>query len=291
MGAKRRPIKAGVRAKLALAAILLGGGVFGAEGVADDSGKPIAADLYVDMEAGAPGDAITTSLLDAMTHGTGGKWSLRHGQDRDWKEPLPEFTVSSHETPAPVPVIVGGVTYKDANGSRGWAGDMLTPVRGVTYTFSTDHPSVSVGFFMEYHATKKYTPIDLVAINARNGDFVVMQTTEHPRNLGARMHTGDHWDEKNKRTSKVGTVIPMEDGRLYWVSMRFVQHGESSLALFDPATFEQLGPTSTLTLTSTSPAHNIIIGRTDNHGVTAPAVVYWDDLVVDWSKAVFPLVP
>jgi hypothetical protein len=46
-----------------------------------------------------------------------------------------------------------------------------------------------------------------------------------------------------------------------------------------------------LTLVSDSPAHNIIIGRTDNHGVTAPATVYWDDLVVDWTNAVFPLVP
>jgi hypothetical protein len=73
--------------------------------------------------------------------------------------------------------------------------------------------------------------------------------------------------------------------------MRFVQHGESSLALFDPVSFRQLGPTSSLTLVSDSPAHNLIIGRTDNHGLMAPVVVYWDHLIVDWSKAVFPLVP
>jgi hypothetical protein len=162
---------------------------------------------------------------------------------------------------------------------------MATPMRAVVYTFSAAHPSVSIGFFLEYHATKKYTPIDLVAINARNGDYVVMNTTEHPRNLAARVHT------QGKEKSLVGTPIPMEDGKLYWVSMRFVQHGDSSLALFDPVTFKQIGPTSTLTLVSDSPAHNIIIGRTDNHGVTAPATVYWDDLVVDWTNAVFPLVP
>ncbi len=209
---------------------------------------------------------------------------LRHGQDKDWKDPLAEFTVSSHATPLPAPVVVGGVTYKDA-GTRGWACDMLTPMRAVVYTFSKPHPSVSIGFFLEYHATKKYTPIDLAAINARSGDYVVMNTTEHPRNLGARVHT------QGKETSLVGTLIPMEDGKLYWVSMRFVQHGESSLALFDPVTFEQLGPTSSLTLVSDSPAHNIIIGRTDAHGVIAPVTVYWDNLLVDWSKAVFPLLP
>ena len=31
---------------------------------------------------------------------------------------------------------------------------------------------------------------------------------------------------------------------------RFTQHGDSSLALFDPKTFQQIGPTSTLTPSS-----------------------------------------
>jgi hypothetical protein len=279
---------------LACAAVLLCGEICATEATAqdakDDAKKPIAADLYIDMEAGRPGDPITIDLLNAMTHGAGGKWSLRHDHDRDWKEPMAEFTVAARQTLLPVPVIVGGQTYKNT-GKRGWACEMLTPMRAVTYTFRASHPSVSVGFFMEYHCTKKWTPIDLVAINARNGDFVVAQTTEHPRNIGMRVHTGDHWEPGGKKGSKVGITIPMEDGKLYWVSMRFVQHGESSLALFDPATFKQIGPTSTLTLTSDSPAHNLIIGRTDAHGVTDKATVSWDDFLVDWSKAAYPLVP
>ncbi len=274
-----------------LAAIFLGGTLWVTEVSAEDAERRIIADLYVDMEAGALGDVITTNLLDKMTHGTGGTWGLKCGRFGAPHEALKEFTVSSHEVRLPTPVSVGGITYKDTAGTRGWACEMLTPVRAVAYTFSVDHPSVSVGFFMEYHATKHWTPIDLVAINARNGDFVVMNTTEHPRNLGLRVHTGDHWEPGGKKGSKVGIAIPLEDGKLYWVSMRFVQHGESSLALFAPVTFRQIGLTSTLTLTSDSPAHNLVIGRVDDHGITSPATIYWDNLIVDWSHAVFPLLP
>ena len=56
-------------------------------------------------------------------------------------------------------------------------------------------------------------------------------------------------------------------------------------------TFRQIGLTSTLTLTSDSPAHNLVIGRVDDHGITSPATIYWDNLIVDWSHAVFPLLP
>ena len=253
--------------------------------------QPLVADLYVDMEAGKPGDAMTTQLLDAMTRGDGGTWRVRRG--REWTDtPLAEFTVSAPRGHLPVPVSVDGVIHKNTEDKRGWVCDMATPARCIAYTFKTPHPAVSVGFFLEYHGTKKWTPLDFVIINSTDGDFVAMNTREHPQTPGVRVHTGDRGPNNEQRiASRAGPVIPLEEGKLYWVSMRFTQKGDSSLALFDPQTFKQIGPTSTLTLTSNTPARSITIGRCDNHGVVAPTTIYWNDFVVDWTTARFPLLP
>ena len=53
--------------------------------------------------SGKPGDAMTTQLLDAMTHGTGGTWSMRRGAEKT-ETPLAEFTVGAAKGHLPVPV-------------------------------------------------------------------------------------------------------------------------------------------------------------------------------------------
>jgi hypothetical protein len=264
--------------------MLLGGAA------ADPPRKPLVADLYVDMRAGQPGDAMTLQFLDAMTHGAGGTWSMRRGPEKT-ETPLAEFTVSAGKGRLFGPVSVNGVLHNKVEDQRGWACELATRVRCVVYTFKAPKPAVSLGFFLEYHGTKQWTPLDLVCINSVD-DFVVMNTREHPLTPGVRVHTGDRGPNNEPKPSRAGPVIPLEDGKLYWVSMRFMQHGDSSLALFDPRTFQQIGPTSTLTLTSNNPARMIMIGRCDNHpGAIPPTTIYWNDLVVDWSTARFPLLP
>ncbi|MCE9607690.1 MAG: hypothetical protein K8U03_22610 [Planctomycetia bacterium] len=252
--------------------------------------SPLVADLHVHMEAGKLGDAMTVELLNAMTRGDGGTWRIRRG--REWTDtPLTEFTVAPARGRLPGSVSVNGVVHENKEDKHGWACELATPVRCITYTFKTPQPKVSVGFFLEYHGTKKWTPLDLVSINSSDGDFVVLNTREHPQTPGFRVHTGDRGPNNERLGSRAGPIIPVEDGKLYWVSMRFTQNGNSSLALFDPKTFEQIGPTSTLKLNSNTPARSIMIGRCDNHGVVAPTVVFWNDLVVDWTTARFPLLP
>ena len=277
-------------AKLSLVAALLVCGIPAHVASAQSPRQPLVADLYVDMEAGKPGDVMTTQLLDALTRGTGGTWSMRRGSERT-ETPLAEFTVSAARGHLPVPVSVNGVVQKNTEDKRGWACAMATPVRCFIYTFKTPQPLVSIGFFLEYHGTKKWTPLDLVIINSTDGDFVAMNTREHPQTPGVRVHTGDRGPKNERIGSRAGPVISLEEGKLYWVSMRFTQQGDSSLALFDPVTFEQIGPTSTLTLNSNTPARSITIGRCDNHGEVAPTTIYWNDLVVDWTTARFPLLP
>ena len=275
---------------LTLVAAFLAGVMPPGEAPADPPRQSLVADLYVDMESGKPGDAMTLQLLNAMTHGAGGTWSMRRGPEKT-DTPLAEFTVSAAKGHLPVPVSVNGVIHKNAEDQRGWACELATPARCIYYTFKTPHPAVSVGFFLEYHGTKAWTPLDLVCINSID-DFVVMNTREHPQTPGVRVHTGDRSPGNEPKPSRAGPVIPLEDGKLYWVSMRFTQHGDSSLALFDPKTFQQIGPTSTLTLTSNNPARMIMIGRCDKHpGAIPPTTLYWNDLVVDWTTAKFPLLP
>lgn len=261
------------------------------EGRTRAAGKPyvINADLYVDMEAGTPGKAFNAGAMDAATHGNGGTWSFRRGPAFSREGQMAELTIATMKPHLTVPVSVGGVTYKSRKGDRGWAFDLRTPLRAASFKFSDPHPAVSIGFFIEYHAPPKWFYIDLAAIDAQDGDFVVLQAVENSSDRIAHVHTGDHWGKGGG--SKVGGAIPLEDNKLYWVSMRFVRHGESSLALFDPVTFKQLGPTSNLMLTSNSPTYDVILGRTDNHGAITPLTMVWDDLVVDWTHAVFPLIP
>src|SRR2546429_6272858 len=57
-----------------------------------------------------------------------------------------------------------------------------------------------------------------------------------------------------------------------------------ALPIFMRAGVLQIGATSTLTLTSNTPARMIMIGRCDKHpGAIPPTTIYWNDLVVDWK--------
>ena len=66
---------------------------------------------YLDMESGTNGQPVTTAILNAATHASGGSWSVN--------APLTHFMVStSFEASLLHPVTIGSSTFNDANSKR-----------------------------------------------------------------------------------------------------------------------------------------------------------------------------
>ena len=97
---------------------------------------------YLDMESGSSREPITTTILNAATHASGGTWSVNTS--------LTHFMVStSFETPLLLPVTVGGVTFNDVGSTRSFVFTNIANREFATYTFTQRTPKLS--FDGRYH--------------------------------------------------------------------------------------------------------------------------------------------
>ena len=92
------------------------------------------------------------------------------------------------------------------------------------------------------------------------------------------------------------THVKVAVGKPYWVNLHFDGNaGTVSGAVFDPANgFAQVGTTMVARSTVGAKVYGSIrFGRTSAHGnhPDAKSQSYFDNIIVDYSKAAFPLVP
>ena len=91
--------------------------------------------------------------------------------------------------------------------------------------------------------------------------------------------------------TQVGPAIPIVANQRYWVSLQYDgTAGTCSVAVFDPVTFAQIGTTSVVPMDKNLNVGPVIVGS-NGHGVTMSAHTYFDNLIIDWNTAPFPVVP
>jgi hypothetical protein len=238
---------------------------------------------YLDMESGSSRESITTTILNAATHASGGTWSVNTS--------LTHFMVStSFETPLLLPVTVGGVTFNDVGSTRSFVFTNIANREFATYTFTQRTPKLSFGLYLRLSGfTGQDNSFDLVAVEAE-GDFLVVNFQDRSSGFAYRVHTLDV-NSIGPGGSGVGVPVPVVLNKTYWVTCLWDKANlTATLKVYDPQTWLLIG-TSTNVIESRN-AENLIIGRYDAHGgAVENSSTYFDDLIWDVTGATYPLFP
>ena len=225
--------------------------------------------MYLDFENSSDGTTITTDILRASTHCGNGVWSLTNN-------PITGMTISTdaqkqlHST-----VTTCGKQYTDTTGTRGLRYDMSQTARYATYSWSTPSSSVSVGFFYKISVTDT-NYYSAFAIIAGGGDYAVL----HIRSGAMYLET---W---------TGTTTPINisPNTWYWVTMQYNAGGTHYLQVYETTGWTLLGSASNAATGNFMP-NGIEIGRTGSESGFPSAYWYYDNIVIDYLKGTFPILP
>lgn len=238
---------------------------------------PIAANTFVDFEAGNDEDLLTTEMLDTGTHESLGTWSFPEGNSA--------LNVELGDFDFYTPFTVGASTYL-GTGTRVIRGDNSFQTNSARLGLTVPVDNLSLGLFITYgdnnYGPGSYRGLDLVSINGANDGsphFVVMQQSNSatPKVI---CHT------ENGGTTGISITL----SKRYWLTVRYVKGDKGYVALYDPDTWTQVGSTQELEIGNTQ-AVSVTFGARDAHGGDPSSFTYFDNLVIDTTDATFPLGP
>jgi hypothetical protein len=226
---------------------------------------------YIDFENSTDGTTIDIGVLAASTHCGNGIWSLT-------TSPITGMTISTDaQKELPSPVTTCGTQYGDAAGTRGLRYDVSQTGRYAAYNWSSTPNSASVGFFymITVSDTNYYSVFN---INGRSGlDYAVLNV----HNGAIRLEVG----------SQISSApINISPNTWYWVTMQYNAGGTHHLQVYDTTSWTLLGDLSNGATGNDSPG-GISMGRTGSETGYPSAFWYYDNIVVDYLTAKFPIVP
>lgn len=226
---------------------------------------------YIDFEASTDGMTITTDILAASTHCGNGVWSLA-------TSPITGMTISTDaQKQLPSPVTTCGTQYADATGTRGLRYDISQTGQYAAYTWSATSGSASAGFFYKItvNDTNYYS---VFSINGQSGlDFSALNIHD-----GAmRLEVG---------SQVISAPINISPNTWYWVTMQYNAGGTHRLQVYDTTSWVLLGDLSNAATGNDAPT-SISIGRTGSEPGFPSGYWYYDNIIVDYLTAEFPIVP
>jgi hypothetical protein len=243
------------------------GPISGSTGLTVASPFPgITYDMWVDFEQCTSGLAPTTTCLANSTHGTAGTWDVSNMAG-----------LITIQTAAQAPNPDGdtgtlGMAYNLGNGAAGyiqWAPP--SPLSSLSFGlwYKTSHPG-------DYKEGPHF-------ITLWNATFGPMERLSDERS--------SFYNYRQIRVSPLDAAVTgLADNTWYWCTMKWVQGGEGSFSVYDAS----LNLVGTVTFTGTNfSVQQIQLGNSVD--VSDPAqsgeTTYFDDLIVDYTHANFPLVP
>jgi len=226
---------------------------------------------YIDFENSTNGTTITTDVLAASTHCGNGIWSLT-------TSPINGMTISTDaQKQLPSPVTTCGTRYTDVTGTRGLRYDISQTARYAAYNWSTTSNRASVGFFYKITVTDT-NYYSVFNINGRSGlDYAVLN-----------IHDGAIRLEVGSQISSA--PISISPNTWYWITMQYNAGGTHHLQVYDTTNWTLLGDISNGATGNDSPG-GISMGRTGSETGYPSAYWYYDNVIVDYLTAKFPIVP
>jgi hypothetical protein len=174
----------------------------------------------------------------------------------------------------PSPVTTCGTQYSDAAGTRGLQYDMSQTARRATYTWSTTSNSASVGFFFEI--TVSDTNYNTVFNIAGGLDYAALIIQNGAMALETKSGTSN--------------PIPMLPNVWYWITIQYNAGGTHQMQVYDTTNWTLIGSGSGAATGNYQPTA-IEIGRNGSEPGFPSAFWYYDNIVVDYLTAKFPIVP
>jgi hypothetical protein len=255
------------------------------------SADTITADVFIDMNVGnADGTTLTTTILNSSTIGTFSSWSLTPSTPTG-------LTVNIHKTDRLVPVIVGGTSYPTNHTSRTIALDNSHNFTIATLTSPSGHHVVSWGAWITFGPPDVGVSgvlFDYAGLyGALSGDFAMFQLSNGDGGTGYNIRLETNPDGVTTDSTNL-TITP---GSTYWITV--VGNTDTSvckLAVYTTAGTQLESITTPCYKGRVSPgvsnAEDIQDLKMGNNEVgTATATSYFENILVDYSTAVFPLGP
>lgn len=241
-------------------------------------------DIFQDMEGGHDGDLLTPEIMNAASHGGPSTWTI-NGQM--WVS-----TRNSAELPGPV--TISNVTHTGTGGTRSWMFNDANQLNYVKCSLPGRYAKITVACFYATGVTIPWVQFDSITfIEVTERTWGVLQVeTEDRGGPYLRCHSAS----AGSKTTYSPTHVRVTPGKLYWVNLHFDgDAGTVSGAVFDPVNgFAQVGTTMVAQSTTGAKVYGSIrFGQTSAHGNHPDATTqsYFDNIVVDYSRAVFPLLP
>lgn len=236
--------------------------------------KGIRPSMLLDFETSSDATVLTNAIMLASTKGGNGSWALAPSTP----SALTIATLAQQRLLAHV--TLDGTRLPLDAGTRGVAFDPTqNTAMTATCTLQINSLKMSAGFFV-----KSPNATDLAAqffsvfnINGAGGsDYAVAQFTAGV--LLLECVSGD------------SAGITVQASKWYWVTLQYVQGGTHSLALYDADTLAQVGSLQQKAATGSFAPVGFAFGQT--HNTTAgTGPYYFDNIIVDYVDAIFPLLP
>ena len=240
-------------------------------------------DVYLDMESGSDNSTVTAGLLNSATHGSGGAWGTFVFPDSPAAFLSTMKVTTDFEPLLGTPVTVGTDAYPDRGTSRGYSFSNLSNRKFARYTFDVTHPKVSMGCFVRIGNFDGSTSgsYDLIAMEG-DGEFAVLNFQDFPgSDFVFQIHT----------QAGVNDAFPVTPNTTYWMTLLWDQpNRRASMKVYDAMTWQLVG-NSSIALEPNKECQTVCFGRYDGHAATTSALHYYDDLMIDYSAADFPILP
>jgi hypothetical protein len=241
-------------------------------------------DIFQDMESGNAGDLLTPAIMNASSHGGGSTWSSNGHM----------WVSTRNSSNLPGPVTAAGVTYSGSGGTRSWVFNDNNQLNYVKCTLPGRYSKITVACHYATGVTIPWVQFDSINfLEASKGTWGVLQVeTEDKGGPYLRCHSAS----AGSKTTYSPTHVKVTVGKPYWVNLHFDGNaGTVSGAVFDPANgFAQVGTTMVAQSTAGAKVYGSIrFGQTSAHGnhADAKSQSYFCNIVVDYSRAAFPLMP
>ena len=230
-------------------------------------------DILTSFNAGTVGNLISAASLSNSTTGTGGTWTVSGGDTSIY------FT-TTNATDARGTVEVGSDTRIDYAPDVALAMPASTNAQTATFTFSAAKDSVSIGvaLFLGGPSSYSYSTYDLIAIYGA-GEFLTANLDEKPgASYVIRLHS----------QAGLAANVPVSTNTPYWITIKWDKPTlKGNMAVYSVPGYTLIQSNS-IVLQNKSAA-SVHLGRYDVHEYFSSAVFAWDDLVIDWTSATYPL--
>lgn len=254
-------------------------------------------DIYQTMESGGNGDLLTPETMNRSSHGGYGDvvatWQFGSGNGM--------WVSENHARSLPESVMIDGTNHSTSSNTRTWRFRNKEEMQYVRVSYSSNewgapyHDRTTVGcYFTTDQTTVAYTnQHDNIELSG-NQSFAVLQT-RNP-NGGTNPEVRAHSCTEGWETTHSPQQITITPGKTYWVNLHYDgPAGEVKVAVFDPDNgFAQVGTSAIAESVPGSRVRSYAnFGRCSSHGdwPDNETSSYFDHIMIDCSKGVFPLLP